>query len=84
VLNRVTSKDTVDEKEIEKALGQKVYWKLPNNYKASIEAINQGKPLIAINNSALVDSYVKLAQQLTGKQAPRGSSSWWRRAPGRS
>ncbi len=92
VLNRVTGNDDVDEKQIEKSLNQKVFWKLPNNYRASIEAINQGKPLVATGSSALVDSYLKLAQQLTGKlapqlpgkKAPQEASSWWRRVAGRS
>lgn len=92
VVNRVTGKDDVDERGIEKSLNQKVFWKLPNNYRASIDAINQGKPLVATNSSALADSYVKLAQQLTGKFAPQlpgkrtaqESASWWRRVAGRS
>ncbi len=92
VVNRVTGKDDIDEKEIEKALSQKVYWKLPNNYRASIDAINHGKPLVNANKSFLVDSYVKLAHHLTGKVAPKPtgkgvskeSSAWWHRIGGRS
>lgn len=92
VVNRFTGKDDVDEKEIEKVLNQKVYWKLPNSYRASIDAINQGKPLVATSKLPLVDSYVKLVQQLTGKVAPKStdrvtpqeSSSWWRRVGSRS
>jgi pilus assembly protein CpaE len=67
VLNRVTANDDIDEKAIEKALKYQVYWKLPNNYKALINSINSGKPLVTVNNSALVASFMKLAHQLTGR-----------------
>jgi pilus assembly protein CpaE len=66
IVNRVTANDDIDEKAIVKALNHEVYWKLPNNYKALINAINSGKPLVTVNNSALVASYMKLAHRLTG------------------
>jgi pilus assembly protein CpaE len=67
IVNRVTSNDDIDEKAISKALNFEIYWKLPNNYRALINAINSGKPLVTVNNSALVASYMKLAHRLTGK-----------------
>jgi pilus assembly protein CpaE len=66
IVNRVTANDDIDEKSIVKALNHDVYWKLPNNYRALISAINSGKPLVTVNNSALVASYMKLAHRLAG------------------
>ena len=59
---------------IAKALNYEVYWKLPNNYRALINAINSGKPLVTVNNSALVASYMKLAHRLTGKPEQESKS----------
>ncbi len=94
VVNRFTGKDDVDEKQMEKVLNQKVYWKLPNNYRAAMDAINQGKPLVATGKLPLVDSYARLVQLLTGKAVPKpadkgaapaeSSPSWWKRVGGRS
>jgi pilus assembly protein CpaE len=77
VLNRVTANDDIDEKAIEKALKYQVFWKLPNNYKALIHSINSGKPLVTVNNSALVASFMKLAHQLTGKAGQEPKNNWW-------
>lgn len=66
VLNRSQRSDEVSDREIEKTLGHPIYWKLPNNYSASIEAVNSGKPLVAAGDSDLAGSYRQLAHQLTG------------------
>jgi pilus assembly protein CpaE len=75
VVNRVTPNDEIDEKAISKALANPVYWRLPNNYRAAINAINTGKPLVALTNSALVASYMKLARDLSGKNAKDGKKT---------
>ena len=66
VLNRSGKRQKIHSKEIEKTLGYSIYWSLPNNYPASIQAVNSGKPLISVNHSALASSYFALAQSLTG------------------
>lgn len=66
VLNRSHRSDEVSDREVEKTLGHPIYWKLPNNYGASIEAINSGKPLVTAGDSDLGTSYRNLARQLTG------------------
>jgi pilus assembly protein CpaE len=74
ILNRVTANDDIDEKVIVKTLNYDIYWKLPNNYRALIHSINSGKPLVTVNNSALVASYMKLAHRLTGKPEQESKS----------
>jgi pilus assembly protein CpaE len=78
IVNRVTKDDEIDEKAIVKTLDRNIYWKLPNNYRSVIEAINEGKPVVKMSNSALVSSYMKLAQELSGKK-PEEEPSRWRR-----
>jgi pilus assembly protein CpaE len=73
ILNRDNSRDEINEKEITRALNHPIFFRLPNNYAAAIQAINKGKPLVEVNHSSLAASYRQLAQELTGAviQKPR-------------
>jgi Flp pilus assembly CpaE family ATPase len=66
ILNRDNSRDELTEKEITRALNHPVYFRLPNNYGAAIQAINQGKPIVEVNHSNLSTAYRQLTQTLTG------------------
>ena len=66
ILNRDSSRDEITEKEITRALNHPVYFRLPNNYTAAIQAINKGKPIVEVNHSSLAAGYRALAQELTG------------------
>jgi len=66
VLNRDNSRDEITEKEITRALNYPIFFRLPNNYSAAIQAINKGKPIVDVNHSSLAASYRRLAQALTG------------------
>ena len=70
VLNRCGTTDEIANGDIEKVLSHPVYWRLPNNYNSAIEAINSGKPLVALNHSALARSYHELACRLAGIVVP--------------
>jgi pilus assembly protein CpaE len=66
ILNRDNSRDEITEKEITRALNHPIFFRLPNNYSAAIQAINKGKPIVEVNHSSLATSYRRLAQELTG------------------
>lgn len=66
ILNRDNSKDEITEKEITRALNHPIFFRLPNNYSAAIQAINKGKPIVEVNHSSLAAGYRRLAQELTG------------------
>lgn len=74
VLNRCRKTDALSEAEIEKALGRQVFWKLPNDYKVAIEAVNSGNPLVSNDHSPLTVSYRELADRLAGIAKPRKPS----------
>ncbi|HXK58302.1 MAG TPA: AAA family ATPase [Acidobacteriota bacterium] len=69
IVNRSNKRDDITEKEIVKVLETPIFWRLPNNYSSSIQSINTGKPVVAINHSDLSRSFRELAQQLTGLKA---------------
>lgn len=70
VINRSIKNDEITDDEIERVLKLTVHWKLPNNYKGSIRAINTGQPLVSQNHSELARSYRELAYELAGIPLP--------------
>lgn len=72
ILNRSSNgSDEITNGEIEKTVKQPIFWSLPNDYRASSEAVKLGKPLVSMNNSQLAHSYVELAYRLTGTVGPK-------------
>ena len=70
VINRSAKHDEITDGEIKNVLKLPIYWKLPNNYKGSIRAINSGAPLVSQNHSELARSYRDLAYDLAGLPVP--------------
>ena len=52
VANRSLKSAEISQKEIESSLKKKVYFTFPNDYRNSMSAINQGKPIAAIDNKS--------------------------------
>ena len=72
VVNRFGSRTyPISNSNIEKALSRNIFWKLPNDYIPSTEAVRLGKPLVSINHSRLGKSYQELAYRLTGTPVPK-------------
>lgn len=66
VINRYMENDEVKAEDLEEALNQKVYWKIPNNYFTIISSINKGLPVSYINPSSnIAQSYRELATVLS-------------------
>jgi pilus assembly protein CpaE len=70
IINRTVKNDEITDSEIESVLKHSVYWKLPNNYKGSIRAINSGQPLVSQNHSELARTYRELAYKLADISLP--------------
>jgi len=72
ILNRSSNgSDEITNGEIEKTVKQPIFWSLPNDYRASTEAVKLGRPLVSMNNSQLAHSYQELAYRLTGTERPK-------------
>ncbi len=70
VVNRHQKGDVFSVHDVEKSLDRPVLWRLPNDYKAALDAINQGKPLsLAAPRSKLSRSLDGLAVALNSAQA---------------
>jgi hypothetical protein len=45
ILNRYQNQSIISEAQIEKVIGQKVFWKVPNQYVNVLKSISGGQPL---------------------------------------
>lgn len=46
VLNRYMKRKDIDDAFIEKTIHQRIHWKIPNDYKNTMNAINEGRPVV--------------------------------------
>jgi len=51
VLNRNQKKNVVTDSQIEKVIGQKIYWRVPNKYRQVVKTIHEGDPVAQLSNS---------------------------------
>lgn len=66
VINRYMDNDEIKEDDVKKVLSKDVFWKIPNNYFAIMNAINKGIPVSEINTSTNVaQSYRELAKYMS-------------------
>src|SRR4051812_22913193 len=71
VVNRTTRKGyDIDVEEVERALGTKIAWSVPNDFKNAINSINYGEPVVLRAPRAdISDSLQGLVQLLNGRSA---------------
>ncbi|UCG66295.1 MAG: AAA family ATPase [Deltaproteobacteria bacterium] len=68
VINRHLKKSDVSISEAEESIKQEIFWSIPNDYKATMSAINQGKPLSKVGRKAPVTrSLTEMANCLVGE-----------------
>lgn len=68
VVNRSQKTDEITERDVERALKHPVAWKLPNDYKACMEAINAGKAVLSGSSKHLSRNFRDLTRHLVGIQ----------------
>ena len=69
VVNRFVKKGwDIDPQEVERALGLKIGWLVPNDFKTAISAINYGEPFVISNpKTEISQSIADFGQALVGK-----------------
>jgi pilus assembly protein CpaE len=67
VLNRHQKRGLISDGEIEKTIGQKIFWKVPNQYAHVVKAINGGDPIALISSSDVTRNLKDLASTLGAK-----------------
>ena len=84
VLNRQQSRGIITEAQIEKVIGQKLFWKVPNQYVHILKSISGGDPLSQISNSEVAKNLLEWAGNIgkkpTGEEKKgRGMLRLWSR-----
>lgn len=67
ILNRHQKRSLISEGEIEKTIGQRIYWKVPNQYAHVVKAINGGDPIASLSSSEVTRNLKDLASTLGAK-----------------
>jgi pilus assembly protein CpaE len=75
VVNRFVKKGwDIDPQEVERALGLKISWLIPNDFKTAIAAINYGEPfVISTPRAELSQCITEFGQLLMGKQVAQAA-----------
>jgi pilus assembly protein CpaE len=70
VLNRHQKRSLISDSEIEKTLGQKIFWKVPNQYAHVVKAINGGDPIALLSSSEVTKNLKELASNIGARPSP--------------
>ena len=77
VINRYLKKSQVSLKDAEDAINREIFWTIPNDYKTTMSAINQGKALAQFAaKSAVTRSLKELAATLALKEQKGEKRRW--------
>jgi pilus assembly protein CpaE len=77
VINRYLKKSQVSLKDAEDAINREIFWTIPNDYKTTMSAINQGKALPQFAaKSAVTKNLKELASTLALKEQKGEKRRW--------
>jgi pilus assembly protein CpaE len=67
ILNRHQKRSLIADNEIEKTIGQRIFWKVPNQYAHVVKAINGGDPIASLSSSDVTKNLKEFASTLGAK-----------------
>jgi len=85
VLNRHHVRNVVSDTQIEKVLGQRIFWRIPNQYPEVVKTIHEGDPVSQLSNSEVTRSLEAWASEIGRKPGTElkkkngGLLSFWNR-----
>jgi len=77
LVNRFDPNQVVTTAEIEKTLGIEIFWTLRNDYKAVMNSINTGRPVVSDPRSAFAKDIRALASNLTDIRIDKSRGGWF-------
>ncbi len=76
IINRYIENDEITSYDIETALGEKIFWKIPNNFFTIMESINKGLFVSEVNSSSnIANSFKDLAIKISDEIVKEAISS---------
>jgi pilus assembly protein CpaE len=77
VINRYLRKSTISLQDAAEGINNKIFWRIPNDYKLTMNAVNQGKTLKQIAPRALVTRSIEgLAETFSEKEPMLRTKRW--------
>jgi pilus assembly protein CpaE len=77
VINRYMKKNEVSLDDAESGIGQELFWVIPNDFKSTMSAINNGKPLMQIEPKAsITKNFTELAEILAPAEESQPKKKW--------
>ena len=77
VINRHLKNPEISLKDSEAAIDEKIFWTIPNDYRRTLSAINQGKPLSQLASRAPITKSVReLACALSKREEKQEKKGW--------
>lgn len=83
VINRYLKSSEISLEDAENGINKKIFWTIPNDYRTTITAINQGKTLTQIaKNASITKSFKDLADCIAAGEL-KADKKWWSALKGR-
>lgn len=83
VMNRYIKSSEISLDDAENGISKKIFWTIPNDYRTTLTAINQGKSLSQIaKNAAITKSFKDLADCIAAGEL-KTEKKWWNALKGR-
>lgn len=79
VLSRQDSESEITQEDVEQAIGERVAFTIPSDYRAAVQAVNRGCPLVWNRQGKLSQTLQAYARQLAGlktEASPRRLREW--------
>ena len=76
VLNRFIKKSDISLKDAENGIGTKLFWTIPNDFKTTMAAINNGKPLQQVAPKAAISKSFREMATLLSAPGKKKKKRW--------
>jgi pilus assembly protein CpaE len=77
ILNRYIKKGDISLEDVETGIGREVFWTIPNDFRTTMSAINNGKPLIGIApKAAITKNFLELAGAFNESEENKPPKKW--------
>jgi len=77
ILNRYIKKGDISLEDVEAGIGQEVFWTIPNDFRTTMSAINNGKPLFGIApKAAITKNFLELAGEFNDPEENKPPKKW--------
>ncbi|MCK4487234.1 MAG: AAA family ATPase, partial [Desulfobacterales bacterium] len=78
IINRHLKNPEISLKDSEVAIDEKIFWTIPNDYRKTLSAINQGKPLSQLASRAPITKSVRELGYALSKSGEKQEKKGWR------